>query len=136
MISSGSSHDLLTTKPQDFSIIKETYMYFKIPVAGQLAPAKLYIKYDEGTYVRPPEKQRHSRSRVHFNTQGKTKVELTAYYSVSNKEPSKENNMKVSESPQNCIMLPSNTKDKFETDFVYISLFSFTGCKITMRVQF
>ena len=99
VISSGSAHDPLSAKPQEFSIIEKTYMYFKIPVQGQLAPAKLYIRYEDGTYVRQAEKQRHSRSRVHFNTAGKTKVDLTAYYSVTNKEPSEENNQKTIESP-------------------------------------
>ena len=34
-----------------------------------------------------------------FDTKGKTKVDLKAYYSTSNKEPSEENCMKVVESP-------------------------------------
>ena len=55
VINSGSAHDPLSQKPQEFSIIEKTYMYFKIPVQGQLAPAKLYLRYEEGTYVRPAE---------------------------------------------------------------------------------
>ena len=49
-----------------------------------------------------PEKQRLVRQKTMVmgsNISGRTKIELTAYYSVTNKEPSKENNMKVSESP-------------------------------------
>ena len=136
VISSGSSHDILNTKAQEFTIIKDTYMYFKIPVVGQLAPAKLFIRYEEGTYVRPVENIKTVREKGLARTHGKTKVELTAYYSTTNKEPNKENNMKVSESPQHCIMLISNNKDKFEGDSVYLSLFSFTGCKVTMKVVF
>lgn len=81
-------------------------MYFKVHVHGQLAPAKLYIKYADDQYVRPAEKYQR-RSKVFFDTKGKTKVDLKAYYSTSNKEPSEENCLKAVESPQNCIILTS-----------------------------
>ena len=74
-------------------------MYFKIPVLGQLSPAKLYLRYEEGHYVRPPEKLRHSRNRAKFNIAGMTMDDLTAFYSITNKEPSKEDNIKMVESP-------------------------------------
>ena len=133
------THALITPRPQESFIIKstqeqQTYMYFKIPVHGQLAPAKLYIKYEEGHYVPAPENQR-LRSKARVSIAGKTKVELTAYYSTTNKEPSKEACDKVIESPS-CIMLTSPLKDKFEGNAVYISLLSYTGCKVQMRVKF
>lgn len=115
-------------------------MYFKINVHSQLAPAKLYIKYGEDQYVKPAENKFRPKSKVQFSTAGKKQVSLNAYYSTTNKEPSEENCMKNIESPQNCIILtptPSAaTKDKFDTDVVYLSLFSYSGCKVIMRVQF
>lgn len=68
----------------------------------------------------------------------KTKVELSAYFSVNdkNKEPTKENFDKVVDSPSGTITMPIMGKDRFENDEVYISLYSLTGCEVYLTPSF
>ena len=68
----------------------------------------------------------------------KTKVELSAYFSVNdkNKEPTKENCDKAVESPSGTITMPIIGKDRFDNEEVYISLYSMTGCILNLTAMF
>ena len=68
----------------------------------------------------------------------KQKVELQAYFSVSekNREPTKENCDKAVDSPCGTIAMPMVGKDRFENDDVFVSLYSMTGCTVYLTPTF
>ena len=96
LVSNNDSHRILQPKkPLTVEVLANTYMYFKVVTKDMLAPGKVHFSYAEGTYVR------NARRNVLNSNPNKTKVELTVYFSVDekNKEPSKEVNDKFIESP-------------------------------------
>lgn len=124
-------------------------MFFKVVTKDMLAPGKINFTFGAGQYVRA---RRTSLPRTTMTTEPtsptsptkprqrivKTKVELSAYFSVNdkNKEPTKENYDKVADSPSGTITMPIMGKDRFDNDEVYMSLFSLTGCEVYLTPSF
>ena len=122
-------------------------MFFKVVTKEQYAPGKINFSFGEGQYVRA-RRASYMRSPTAADSSPtapkkqqrmpRTKVELSAYFSVSdkNREPTKDLCDKQIDSPSGTILLPILGKDRFENDEVYVSLFSITGCTVFLTVSF
>jgi hypothetical protein len=108
-----------------------------VPVLGQLVQgARILIKYEEGFYVQKTGAKNRQRS---TKQRKGTKIDLTAFYSVKNKDPTKEKHDKMIISPQGVINI--NTKintEKFEADCdcIYFSFYSVSGCTVWLQAMF
>ena len=107
-----------------FEVIKNTYMFFKIPVMNKVAPGKLVITYAAG-------------SKLH-NRQNRKPVDLRLFYSWSNreKEPTEASFEKVYNNPKVVTLNTLPGSEQYLTDYVYFSLLSHSGCLITITTHF
>ena len=122
-------------------------MFFKVITKDMLAPGKINFSYADGQTVRSGHVQ-FLRSSTNKGAESPTspskpkltrkKVELTVYFSVSdkNREPTKEHFDKCIENPLGAIAMPMIGKDRFENEEVYVSLYSLTGCTVNLTVLF
>ena len=146
LVADKDSHQVLAPKrTEKIEVIPNTYMFFKVVTKDMLAPGKINFAYGDGQYVRARRPSYLRSPTVESPTapqqkarMNRTKVELSAYFSVSekNREPTKEQCDKSIDSPSGTITMPILGKDKFENEEVYVSLFSITGCVVHLTVQF
>jgi len=65
----------------------------------------------------------------------KKKTDLRLFMSSIHKEPDEHTHMKAAINIEKFTFASSN-KDKFLNEFIYISVFSLTGCSIIMTINF
>ena len=148
LVADKDSHQVLKPKQTEIiDVIPNTYMFFKIITKDMLTPGKVHFGFADGQYVRA---RRHSGKRSNITSSAetptsptrvrftRTKVELSAYFSVheKNREPTQGNCDKEIDSPSGAIAMPFVGKDRFENDDVYLSIFSITGCQVHLTVLF
>lgn len=121
-------------KLEDFCVVPETYMYFKCHVGNQPPPGNLTVHYAPGQFVRNMDMRRS----LKMSTTGKRQVDLKIIYSNSNvREPTEKDCNKQYLNPQGKIKLSAPPgRDTFEHDFLYFTLFSHSGCTISLHMSF
>ena len=148
LVADKDGHQVLQPRRvETIEVLDDTYMFFKVITKDMLAPGKINFTYGEGQYVRSgnaaflrsgPLREAESPTSPQRPKMNRTKVELSVYFSVSdkNREPTKENCDKAVESPSGSIAMPMIGKDRFENEEVYVSLYSLTGCIVNLKVLF
>ena len=116
-------------------MIKKTYMFFKIPVLNKVAPGRLVISYAAGQNIpgtKPTTKLQYRQQ------QNRKPIDLRLFYSCSDreKEPNDSSFNKVYNNPKVVNLATPPGSDQYLTDFVYFSLFSTSGCSITLTAHF
>jgi hypothetical protein len=110
-------------------------MFFKINVASKLPPGKLLIIYGNDQYVKNLGAERWS-SKKKPKT-GKL-VDLRICYSNTGvTEPSESNCTKFIQNPLRSFPLtPPQGRETYDYDWLYLSMFSVSGCLFTANVLF
>ena len=62
-------------------------------------------------------------------------MDLKVYYSRTDEEPNENSYDRLIHNPGKAIILSNEGKEKFETDEVYLSLYSLTGCFVTLTLH-
>jgi hypothetical protein len=60
---------------------------------------------------------------------------LTAFYSRTEQEPNEKAYDRIIHNPRRVIILTNDSKERFEQEWAYLSLYSLTGCFITLTLH-
>jgi len=72
---------------------------------------------------------------VDLKSKAQEVVDLKVFYSRTEEEPCENSHDRVIHNPGKVIILTNDGKDKFETESVYLSLYSLTGCFVTLTLH-
>jgi hypothetical protein len=140
--------------PEEIDVLETTHLLIKVNTLNKLSPARVTITYGPGQVV-PKKESKEDRKlsqNERFNKQLKnmlnlnpkrrpeTTVDLKVFYSREEEEPNESNFDKVRgdriiHNPGKVIILTNDGKEKFDTDHVYMSLYSLTGCFVTLTLH-
>jgi phosphoribosylformylglycinamidine (FGAM) synthase PurS component len=122
-------------------IHEKQHVFLKIFVTDRLSPARVFINYGDDFYIKPHfSKNQKSNMAAIFaykvnERQGKkTLVDLQAFYSKDVNEPTHEMCDRMWINP--VMTQLNNDKERYEQDYIYLSLYSQTGCTIECGVKF
>ena len=108
-------------------IVADTHMYFKISVRDRVPPAKVHIQYVNGQVMGSKAKRKVA----------KRTVDLRVYYSTTCKEPSENQCLKTYLNPLYSVGLTTPSgRDMYDADWVYLTMYSETGCLLNLNVVF
>ena len=129
---------LHTGESKTFDVLANLPVYFKVNVDQRVAPGWLHLKYAEGQYVNK-DSDVHRRKKIAQPPVGAKVVDLAIYYSATGtKQPTEDKNQRCFTDPLRCVPLspPPGLEDYGHNQWVYLTLFSATGCQVRLTVTF
>ena len=102
-------------KPTPIEVIEQTLMVFRVRAKNCLTPASFKFDY-------PPNLKL-------------SQIDFKVFLSTTHTEPNEKHHEKMAKLPS-FFALKSDDKEGFFCEYIYISLYSVTGCSVTVTVRF
>ena len=121
---------LKVDEAQTINVCKSIFMFFKINVENRDPPGSIQVKYGPDQLFLD-----YNKSFKLPNAAARL-IDLKVCYSSFHQEPIPEKCQKVHTNPRMVSLLPAPQSDKYTNPFVYLSLFSESGCDIEVTIKF
>jgi hypothetical protein len=130
-------------------VVPDTPMFFKVAVTNKAAPGRILITYSVKTVNKRVDDAKNKaatqelkrsmslqRRRTMNSQQKKTKFDLRVFYSPEVREPHEDQCQKEYMNPRTVLLNPPVGSEEFDSDWVFLTLYSKVGCVVTINVYF